>query len=313
MPETTKVHIVGVDVAKPSLEYAIEEGCTEREDNTVEGVGRFIKRLSALPAKARIICESTGSYQRLLVESALTAGLEVCVVQPGRARAFATAEGTLGKTDKIDAQMLRRYGCSVDLHLMQPIDPQAEVLRELLESRRDVVDRLVAVRNQLESARETKKKWLKRQERFLEKEEKALDKAIDEHVAKNKPLQDKIERLQQLNGVGPVVATTLVAYVPELGTLPGNTLSALVGVAPFPDDSSDRHGPRHIRGGRAAVRHVLYMAAVTAARSNPVLSVLYHRMIAAGKKPKVCLVAIMRRMLLVLNRLLADPNFCLVR
>lgn len=313
MPETTQTWIVGIDVSKPNLDCAIDDDRTVREANTVDGVSRLIEMLHAMDKPVRIVVESTGAYHRLVAESALAAGLEVCVVQPGRARSFALAEGTLGKTDKIDAQMLRRYGRSVELPLMQASDAQSEILRDLLESRRDVVSRLVDVRNQLESARTTKTKWLKRQERFLEKEEGELDKAIDEHIAKNKSLQDKVVRLRELNGVGNVVATTLLAYVPELGTLPGNTIAALVGVAPYPDDSGNHRGLRTIRGGRPEVRHVLYMAAVTAARTNPILSAIYRRMIAAGKKPKVCLVALMRRMLLVLNRLLADPQFCLAR
>ena len=123
----------------------------------------------------------------------------------------------------------------------------------------------------------------------------------------------KAERLQQMQGVGPVLAATLLAYVPELGQIESAQLSALLGVAPFARDSGTSSRPRHVRGGRAVVRHVLYMAAVAATRFNPVLSVFYKRLLAAGKPKMVCLVAVMRRMLGVLNRLIADPHFALVR
>jgi transposase len=124
-------------------------------------------------------------------------------------------------------------------------------------------------------------------------------------------LRQKHARLQQLTGVGPILASTLLAYVPELGGVGDSTISALVGVAPFADDSGPKSGPRHVRGGRAAVRHVLYMAAVAAVRSNHVLAEFYRRLRSAGKPPKVCLVAVMRKMLTVLNRLLAQPDFIL--
>jgi transposase len=134
---------------------------------------------------------------------------------------------------------------------------------------------------------------------------------IAQHIDHDPDLRSKSERLQQVVGVGPVLAATLLAYVPELGKVEAAQLSALIGVAPFPKDSGKMHAPRHIRGGRSQVRHVLYMAAVTAARSNPILAAFYQRLLANGKPPKVCLGAVMRKLVCLMNRLVQDPDFVL--
>jgi len=310
MPAKAPPTYVGLDISKARLEYTLDEQRTASTDNDAAGHVRLIRWLKSLP-NVRVVCEATGGYERAVVAALLGSGLEVCLVQPGRARAYAHAEGLLAKNDPIDAQMLRRYGQAVKLRLTAPTDPAVARLRDLLDQRRDLVDRLVEIDNQLQQASEVRARWIEREKRFLEQELDALAQEIARHIDDDPTLRQKHARLQQLTGVGPILASTLLAYVPELGGVGDSTISALVGVAPFADDSGPKSGPRHVRGGRAAVRHVLYMAAVAAVRSNHVLAEFYRRLRSAGKPPKVCLVAVMRKMLTVLNRLLAQPDFIL--
>ena len=302
----------GVDVSKDRLDYALPDQRSGHVPNTAKGHAQLLELLREHPA-VRVVCESTGGYERAMIAALLQAGVEVCLVQPARVRAFAHAEGLLAKTDRIDAALLRRFGEAMQPRLVVPENPAAATLRELLEHRRALSDQLVAVQNRLELAGTTLRKLLARQHTFLKKELCGVEEMIDTHIDQDPDMRCKAERQQQMQGVGPVLAATLLAYVPELGQIESAQLSALLGVAPFARDSGTHSRPRHVRGGRAVVRHVLYMAAVAATRFNPVLSVFYKRLVAAGKPKMVCLVAVMRKMLGVLNRLIAEPQFALVR
>lgn len=310
MEQTSPVppNYVGLDISKERLDYTLDGVAVPQLPNNPTGHARLVRLLRRVPA-VRVVCEASGGYERELVACLLTSGLEVCVVQPGRVRAFAHAEGLLAKTDQLDAKLLRRYGEKIQPRLAVPVDPAAAALRELLEHRRQLSDQLVATRNRLEQAGPTLRPLLQRQESFLAKELQQVEALIKAQIDDDDDLHRKAKRLQELEGVGPILAATLLGYVPELGEISSSELAALIGVAPFARDSGELHRPRCIRGGRAAVRHVLYMAAVSATRCNPIFSALYRRMREAGKPAKVCLVAIMRRMLSVLNRLLAEPQF----
>ncbi len=303
---------VGLDVSKDRLDYTLDGATAASVPNTAAGHARLVQRLRRVPA-ARVVCEASGGYEREVVAHLLTTGLEVCVVQPGRVRAFAHAEGLLAKTDRIDAGLLRRYGQKMQPRLALPTAPAAAVLRELLEHRRQLSDQLVATNNRLGLAGATLRPLLERQQAFLQKELAAVDQLIERHIASDDDLRGKAARLRELRGVGPVLAATLLAYVPELGQVDAAELSALVGVAPFARDSGRTQRARHVRGGRGVVRRVLYMAAVAAIRCNPILGAFYARLRATGKPAAVCLVAVMRKMLGVLNRLIAEPHFVLVR
>jgi transposase len=312
--ESTKpaVTYVGLDVSKDRLDYTLDGLHVAQVPNTPAGHARLVTQLRRRPG-VRVVCEASGGYERAVVAHLLTAGLEVCVVQPGRVRAFAHAEGLLAKTDRIDAGLLRRYGEKMQPRLAVPTDPAAMVLRELLEHRRQLSDLLVATGNRLGLAGATLRPRLERQQAFLREELAAVDQLIEQHIAGDDDLRGKAARLRELQGVGPVLAATLLAYVPELGQIDAAQLAALVGVAPFARDSGSSQRARHVRGGRGVVRHVLYMAAVAATRCNPILSAFYARLRATGKPATVCLVAVMRKMLGVLNRLIAEPHFVLVR
>lgn len=308
-PEAT---YVGLDVAKDRLDYSVDGIRCDHVPNTVSGHERLLAALRPLRG-VRVICEATGGYERAMVATLLLAKIEVCVVNPGRVRAFAHAEGLLAKTDRLDAQLLRRFGQKVQPRLHAPMDQAAIILRELLDYRRQVSDQLVAVRNRLELAGKVLRTRLDAQVVFLEKEMTETDQLIQDHIDHDDTLRRKAARLRELKGAGPVLTATLLAYVPELGEIESPQLSALIGVAPFARDSGRSQRARHVRGGRGVVRHVLYMAAVAAAQHNPVLRDFYTRLVAAGKPKPVALVAVMRKMLHVLNRLIADPNFVLVR
>jgi transposase len=306
-PEAT---YVGLDVAKDRLDYTVDGTRCDHVPNTASGHARLLAALHPLPG-VRVICEATGGYEHAIVAALLVARLEVCVVNPGRVRAFAHAEGLLAKTDRLDAQLLWRFGRKVQPRLHTPMDQAAITLRELLDYRRQVSDQLVAVRNRLELAGPVLRARLEGQIAFLDRELTETDRLIQDHIDHDDTLRPKAARLRQLKGVGPVLAATLIAYVPELGAIDSPQLAALVGVAPFARDSGRSHRTRHVRGGRGVVRHVLYMAAVAAVRFNPILRTFYSRLVAAGKPKLVALVAVMRKMLHVLNRLLADPHFVL--
>ena len=311
MPETANPTYVGLDISKARLDYTLDEQRTSTVENSPKGRQRLIGWLKK-QSQPRVVCEATGGYEREVVAALLEAGIEVCVVQPGRARSFAQAEGLLAKSDPIDAQMLRRYGQAVKLRLAVPVDPTAALLRDLLDQRRDLIDRLVEVESQLALASKVRTRWVEREQSFLQRELQALETEIARHIDQDPTLRQKHRRLQEMTGVGPVLASTLLAYVPELGTVPDSTSSALVGVAPYANDSGKSSRPRHVRGGRGVVRHVLYMAALAAIRYNRILGEFYRRLRAVGKPPMVCIVAVMRKMITVLNRMLANPHFTLV-
>lgn len=310
MPENAETDYVGVDIAEAQLDYCLNETEEGHCPNRPEGRAALIEKLKHLP-HPRVICEASGGYEKIVVAELLAAGIEVCVVQPGRVRSFAHAEGLWAKTDRIDAQLLRRYGQKVKLRLAAPLDAVVATLRELLEHRRQLTTQCSEVEGRLPLAGPTLKKLLGRQRTFLRKQIEAVEKMIRQHIDRDPDLRSKSERLQQVKGVGPILAATLLAYVPELGKIESPQLSALIGVAPYPKDSGKTHAPRHVRGGRSQVRHVLYMAAVCATRFNPILAAFYQRLKANGKPSKVCLVAVMRKMLCLMNRLIQDPNFTL--
>jgi transposase len=310
MPEEAKPNYVGVDVAAAHLDYCLEETEEGRCTNDPAGRAALIARLKRLP-HARVIVEASGGYEKVVVAELLAAGVEVCVVAPARVRAFAHAEGLLAKTDRIDARLLRRFGQHVQLRLAQPTTPAVAQLRELLEHRRQLTTQLSEVEGRQALAGPTLGKLLLRQRNFLRGQIEKVEKMIQRHIATDPDLHDKSGRLQQVTGVGPVLSATLLAYVPELGTIDSAQLSALIGVAPHPRDSGKQKHPRHVRGGRYQVRHVLYMAAVSAVRANPILSAFYQRLKAHGKPAKVCLVAVMRKLLCLMNRIIQNPHFVL--
>lgn len=307
----TAINHVGIDVSKLHLDVSIAGTKAMRLANTAAGLQQLQKRLARL-AHPRVTCEATGGYEKRLVSFLLEAGIEVCVAAPGRVRYLAHAEGLLAKTDSIDAELIRRFAEKIDLPLQRQTDPAALRLRQMSDYRRMLSEDIVKTVNRLELAEGYLREQLEGLLAHLKSIKKRVEADIAAHLRTAEELAHKAARLQQLQGVGPVLATTLLAHVPELGQVSDKTLACLIGVAPHPKQSGNFKGKASIRGGRAHVRHVLYMAAVAAARSNPVLSAFYQRLRSqSGKTAKVALVAVMRKMLSVLNKLITQPNFSL--
>lgn len=307
----TEINHVGIDVSKQHLDVSIAGSKNQRLANTPAGLRALHQKLGRLP-HPRVTCEATGGYEKRLVSSMLDAGIEVCVAAPGRVRYLAHAEGLLAKTDSIDAELIRRFAEKIPLPLQIKPDANTRKLREMSDFRRMLSDDIVKTSNRLELAEGYLLDHLQSQLTHLEGLKKKVEADIAAHIRNTAELAQKAARLQELKGVGPVLAATLLAHVPELGKVGDKTLACLIGVAPHPKQSGNFKGKASIRGGRAHVRHVLYMAAVTAARCNPILAAFYQRLCSkSGKTAKVALVAVMRKMLGVLNKLIAQPDFSL--
>lgn len=305
-----KITFIGLDISKARLDIHIS-GKHREEKNSPEGHAAFIRHLRS-QHHPRVICEATGGYETAVVTALLAAGIEVCVVQPARVRHFADAKGWLAKNDHIDARLLAAFGENIRPRLELPTSPESIRLREMLDYRRITGEQITELNNRLELASGYLKEGLETRIAALKADFKGVEKAIAAHIATDADLAAKAKRMTQLKGVGPVLAATVLAYLPELGKIEDKMVASLVGVAPHPKDSGTSKFRRRVSGGRGQVRNVLYMAAISAARSNPILKAFYERLKNdKGKPHKVAIVAVMRKMLIVLNKLLANPQFSL--
>jgi transposase len=239
-----------------------------------------------------------------VVAALAVAGLPVAVVNPRQVRDFAKATGKLAKTDRLDALALAHFGEAVRPKVRPIPDEQAREFGAIIARRRQVVGMLVAERNRLETSVPPVRERIDAHIEFLEAELSDLDDDLDRVIRESSVWREKDVLLRSVPGVGPRVSATLLADLPELGSLSSKKLAALVGVAPLNRDSGVFRGKRRVWGGRAAVRQMLYMAAVTAVRCNPIFQEFYRRLLAKGKPKKVALTACMRKLLVVLNSML---------
>lgn len=295
---------VGIDVSKASLDVAVHRPATRwTVDYTEATLPSLVARLTAL-APALIVLEATGGLEGPLVGAVAAAGLPVVVVNPRQVRDFAKATGRLAKTDTLDAAVLAHFAAAVQPAVRPLPDAATQGLAAVVTRRRQLVDMLTAERNRLSCAPLGLRKELQAHIRWRERRIAGLDTEL-EHAIRTSPVWRAQEaRLRSVPGIGPIVARTLLAQLPELGTLAPKPLAALVGVAPLNRDSGLFRGRRKVGGGRAAVRAVLYMGTLAAVRFNPVLRPFYQRLRAAGKLPKVALTACMHKLLTILNALL---------
>jgi len=291
---------VGIDVAKDSLEVATTTGVKANAVNTSAGhkeVERLVKPLKPV----LVVMEATGGYESALAEHLAACALPVVVVNPKRVRDFAKALGILAKTDPIDAGVIARYAQAVRPELRLLKDDQTQKLDALVARRKQLVEMIAAEKNRLPLA----KKWVKEDIAttiaWLTKSVDRINKEIDDLIKKDPVWCAKEKLLRTVIGVGRVTSMDLLCDVPELGSLTRKKITALVGLAPFNRDSGKTRGKREIWGGRAYARSLLYMAALAAKRSNPVIKPFYDRLLAKGKRPKVALVACMRKLLTILN------------
>jgi transposase len=297
-----------LDVAKSTLQLDLA-GQPHSLTNDAKGHAKVLQLLRAHPT-AQIVCEATGGYEQPVVRALHAAGQAVSVVEAGRVRHFARAKGCRAKTDPIDAAVLSEYGRALRPAPTPALTAQQTRLAELSTRRLQLLQSLIAETNRADHyADKLCVRQARALRRVLEKQIQACDTAITELIAADEVLQAKADRLDAIPGVGAVTAATVLAELPELGRLSDEAASALVGVAPYNRDSGAVQGARHIAGGRAAVRCALYMAALSAVRYDAILKAFYLRLRAAGKKPKVALVACMRKLVVLMNRLLKNPNF----
>jgi transposase len=295
---------VGIDVSKDRLEVAIRPS-RERfsESNDGGGVRRLVKRLKSLGCK-RIVLEATGGYELMTAAALAAEGLPVVVINPRWARDFARSIGQLAKNDGIDADVLAQYAALPQLKLRQLPDEQTRELQALCARRADLIDMIVAEHGRLEHAPGRLRREIEAHIDYLRKRVRNLEDDLDQLVRQSPLLAEKSALLRGVPGVGRVLCMMLLARLPELGRLNRAEIAKLVGVAPLDDDSGKRRGVRTIAGGRADVRRVLYMAALSAIRSNPVLRDYYQHLRAQGKEGKVAVVAVMRKLLLMLNAII---------
>jgi transposase len=297
---------VGIDVSKSSLDvFDAAIGRSERIENASAPIAASIERWRT--KQVFVLFEATGRYDRRLRDALTAARISFTRVNPQRARAFACAAGFLAKTDAVDARMLAAMAERLVPKQAVPSDPDRERLR-LLHRRRD---QLVHMRQQertraSEAEDERERQDIARHIVWLSAEIKALDHGIRALIAKVDTLTKAWKRLRSAPGVGSVAATTLLALLPELGTRSPKTIAALAGLAPFNRDSGKQRGRRTISGGRRRVREALYMAALGATRRTGPFATFYQRMLAAGKAPKLVLIAIARKLLIALNAMMRD-------
>lgn len=294
---------VGIDVSKAQLDLAFRPEGTFSAPNDEAGCAQVLARLRATPPTL-VVLEATGGLEIPITGILAAAGVPVVVVNPRQVRDFAKATGRLAKTDALDAQTLAHFAEVLRPEPRPLPDEQTQALAALLARRRQLVEMLTAEKNRLGSARTPVRKSLRTHIAWLERELRHTDRDLAHAIRESPMWREQDDRLRSVPGIGPVVTSTLLANLPELGTLTGKQIAALVGVAPLNRDSGTWRGKRTVWGGRAQVRAVLYMAALVATRFNPVIRAFYQRLCAAGKAKKVALTACMRKLLIILNAMM---------
>jgi transposase len=298
---------VGIDVAKDRLDVHVrpsDEAFSVARDS--EGLTALMQRLGPLHPYL-VVVEATGGFEQTLAAALVSQAMPLAVVNPRQIRDFARATGQLAKTDALDAKAIARFAEAIKPEPRPVPNEQARALGELVARRRQVIEMMTAERNrrrQLSSRRLIKS--VDRLLAVLQKELSELEQELGEGIRGTPAWRERDELLRSVPGIGNVVARTLIADLPELGRLDRKKIAALVGIAPLNRDSGRMHGKRTTWGGRAKVRTALYMAALVASRRNPVLKAFYQRLISFGKPKKLALIAVMRKLLTILNAMVRD-------
>lgn len=293
---------VGIDVAKATLDlHLLPAGQSHQLPNTSPG-HRELRKLLPDPAGCLIVLEATGGYEREVVADLLDAGYRVAVINPRRARDFAKALGLVAKTDRIDAQVLARYAEMVKPAPVEKTPEKQAEIQQLVARRRQLIDLRTQESNRWEITRaKAARKSIQAVLNTLERQIRDIERAIEALVQSDDEWRHRAQLIESVPGLGGVTAATVLADVPELGKLNRQQISALVGLAPYNNDSGPRKGKRSIAGGRKSIRSVLYMAALAAKRCNPVIKAFADRLSQHGKPFKVVLTACMRKLLVILN------------
>ena len=295
---------VGIDVSKHWLDVGIRPARrAERLANDEAGIEAVVAQLGAV-APERIVLEASGGLELPLVAALAAAALPVVVVNPRQVRDFARATGRLAQTDALDAQVLAHFAEAVRPELRPLPDAETQALRDLVARRRQLVAMLVAERQRRRAARAAVRPGIEAHIAWLQQALAQLDDQLQTSVQLSPHWRAHDQLWRSVPGVGPQLARTLLAQLPELGRLDRRRIAALVGVAPYNRDSGQWRGSRSIWGGRASVRAALYMSALVASRHNPVIRDFYQRLLARGKPKKSALTACMRKLLVILNAIL---------
>ena len=297
---------VGIDVSKNTLDVdSVPVSHRAQYSNDADGHRDLAARLVQLQPQW-IVLEATGGLETELVSVLATAGLPVAVINPRQARQFASATGVLAKTDQVDAMVLAHFGRAVRPALRPVKDSELRELEEVLTRRRQLVEMLTAEKNRRQQASSKMAKEIDEHIKWLKARIKGTEGDMGRAIKQSPIWHAKADLLLSIPGVGAITVATVIAELPELGTLNRREVSALVGVCPYNRDSGRLRGKRRIFGGRACVRSVLYMAALAAIRAKGVIATTYEHLLAAGKLKKVAIVACMRKLLVTMNAMVRD-------
>ncbi len=302
---------VAMDVAKETLIIGGSTPDAVRVRRVANAPAGFRELLKALPPRAHtaVVLEATGGYERNVIAELLEAGYRVALVNPRQVRDFAKGWGILAKTDRIDARVIALFAQHVQPRMLREMPEQQRELADLVTRRRQLLDLRTRESNRwAQTSAKAARKSIQQVLNLLDGQIHKLDKAIAELIDSDDDWKAKSELLQSTPGLGRVTAATLLAELPELGELNRQQIAALVGLAPFNDDSGQHQGQRHITGGRAAVRCVLSMATLVATKHNPTLKAFAQRLQKSGKKFKVVQTACMRKLLVILNTMLKNKT-----
>jgi len=296
---------VGIDIAKHSFDMAIDsEQNVQHFDNDAKGIQTCGKRLKQLKPDL-IVMESTGGYEKALVDQLQTLHLPVAVVNARKIREFARASGQLAKTDKLDALIIARFAAMFQPPAQEALDPQTQQIKALVSRRHQLVQMHTAETNRIEHAHDKAvARSIRTILKTIEKQIENVDRQIRDHIDNNPELKRKTEQLESVPGIGETTASLLVTELPELGHLNRRQIAALVGVAPINRDSGTYRGKRMTGGGRRHLRARLFMPTLVAARHNPIIQQFYQRLVKKGKSKMTALIAAMRKLLTILNTML---------
>jgi len=309
---SSSITYLGIDIAKLTLELSPHPALSKRRSypNSTLGINALLTDLGRLPAAPHLICEATGGYERLLIQALHAASICVTLLNPRQARDFARARGLLAKTDALDAELLADYGRTLKPAPTPPRSPSQDRLSMLVARRQELLGLIRQERNRTEHHHDPfVRSQALRLAAVLKGHLQRLEAQIEALQQADATIRQNVARLTTVQGIGSRTAWMLLAALPELGSMRRGQAAALAGLAPFNHDSGPRRGQRHIAHGRPLARTALYMAALVAARCNPVLRPLYQRLVAHGKAPKLALVALMRKLAELANLLLKEPAF----
>ncbi len=311
MKTSDTIYYLGVDVSKAKLDlYDPRSGKCQCFPNTKAGLQRLYRQVRKLVGTPHIICEPSGGYEKLLIKQAHELDLALSAINPRQVRDYARAKGQLAKTDAIDSKLLSDYGLAFKPKPQKPASPVQEALCAVVRRKESLTRQLVREKNALEKSTDRfVRSDIRVSLNHIKKRIEKCERQVQELIASDAGLKAKADRITSIKGLGSNVAAVLLAEMPELGSMSNNQAASLVGLAPLNRDSGKWRGQRTIHGGRRIARRALFMPALCSVTHNPILRDFYRSMIARNKPHHLAMTAVMRKMIFLVNRSLADPDF----